>query len=836
MPRTTIDYGIDLGTTNSAIAVRNGAQVEVLRTLAGEQYIPSAVRIDRAGNIVVGQDARQRYFYDPDNTAVEFKPLMGTSTEKHFVQSNRRMTPEELSAEVLKELRRLARHRLGEEVIGAVIGVPADFNMNAEQATCRAATLAGFREVRIIQEPIAAGMAYGMQNADKEALWLVYDFGGGTFDVTVISLQEGVPQITAHAGDKHLGGKDIDWDLVDRIFTQEIVQQHRLSDFHRGNPRWRAVFAKLKLKAEEAKIALSTRESYEVYIDRLFDDAHGRPVEFQMVLSRSQLEEIAEPYILRTINLCKKLLEEQHLAAGAIEKVILVGGPTLMPYLRERLRDPNLGLGIPLEFTIDPMTAVAQGAAIVASHFPLSPPASEELPSGTVRLVLEYRPIGNDREFSVGGRVAAPRGGSFEGWTIEFTNTASRQGWRSGQIGLQENGQFFTILQAEDVEINIYRIELCDAHGNRVPCEPAEITYRIELLGLGHQILTHTIGVALATGEVAPFVSRGESIPARKTLTLKTVCSLSAGETGSVLRVPVVEGEHRKADRNRFVGSLEIFGHQVERDLPASSELEVTLEIGQDRTIQITTFVPMLRKCFETQLLLKAEEPTAEDLRRQLEKEKTRFATARSDATRLEIMPALKIARQIEEENRIPELERCLASSPTDIQALYRARDLLADLQALLDELEEVLEQARILEEANEMVAKIDHILSGKSSAALSSEERRKLTSAKELLQDAIQQREPSFLKMRIEEAWRCIWEILEKDPGFWVAVFEHLASIDPQQTLDSQGYQRWRSKGRNAIAQNDLATLKEACGEMVARLPKEKRESVPGFGSTVTR
>ena len=830
MPRTTIDYGIDLGTTNSAIAVRQGRHVEILRTPAGEEYIPSAVRIGRDGNVIVGRDAKQRYFYDPENAAVEFKLLMGTQTEKQFVQSGRKMKPEELSAEVLKELRRVAYSRLQEEAAGAVIGIPADFNTDAEEATKRAGALAGFREVRVIHEPIAAGMAYGVQNADHDALWLVYDLGGGTFDAALIRLHEGVLQITGHAGDKHLGGKDMDWDIVEQVFVPEVVRRHRLSGFERSNPQWRSAFAKLKLSAEEAKIALSTRSSYEVVVDRLLDDPSGRAVSFQMELNRSQIEAIAEPYILRTINICKKLLAEHHLTPQSIQKVILVGGPTLMPWLRERLQDPSRGLGIPLEVTVDPMTVVAQGLAIVASGIPLPPPAIGELPMGTMRISLDYRPVGDGHRVPVGGRVEAPPGVSLAGYTLEFVSTTSRQGWRSGQIPLQEDGKFLTVLQAEDVETNVYHLELGDPHGQRVPTEPAEIAYRIEPLGLGKEILTHTIGVALATGQTAPFLQRGVSLPARKTLGLRTVSPLSAGHSGNVLKVPVVEGEHPKADRNRLVGSLEIYGNEVERDLPRSSELEVTLEVDEHRTIRMTAYVPLLRKCFDVQLTLNPEKPDLTTLRDEFAKEKERFEKGRSDAIRLEVVRALEIIQQIEQEKRIPELERCLASSHTDIQALYRARDLLADLRALIDEIEEAMERARILDDANQWVSRIERILSGQISLSLSREEQSNLKVAKELLQSAIQRGDVSLLEIRIEEARQVYLEIVKKDPDFWRALFLSLKEVDPNTTKDPQQYAHWVSTGDRAFP-HDVETLKKACVVLVGLQPDGIRL---GWGSDV--
>lgn len=827
MGRTTIDFGIDLGTTNSAIAVWDGQrrQVEVLRSKSGEEYIPSAVRIDKKGSLVVGRPAKDYYFFDPENTDVEFKLRMGTQNEKHFKDSGRRMKPEELSAEVLKALRQIARERLGEQegVEAAVIGIPADFNRNAEEATKQAGALAGLREVRIIHEPIAAGMAYGLEHEGEDALWLVYDFGGGTFDAALIRLQDGQLQIAGHAGDKHLGGKNIDWDIVDRLLVPEVVRQHRPADFHRGNPKWISAFAKLKMSAEAAKIALSTWDSYELVIDLLYTDPKGKAVGFEMELHRSQIEQIAEPHILKTINICRRLLAEHHLDPQAIAKVILVGGPTLMPYLRERLQDHQTGLGIPLEFRVDPMTVVARGLAIMASTFPYSPVS--QLSAGVMRVHLEYKPVGTEARCPVGGRVEDPAGGTLEGYTIEFINTNSVQGWRSGRIRLGEDGQFFVVLYADSNGQNTYQIELCDPHGNPIPCEPNMISYRTEKWIAGEEILTHSIGVGLAGGGIATFLPRGTSLPARKTMALTTVRPLSAGSSGSVLRVPVIEGEHSKADRNRLVGSLEIIGTEVERDLPRDSELEVTLEIRKDRTIQMTAYVPLLNKCFDVELTLKSEEPELARLQEEFHMERRRFEKASADARRLEVVEGLRIVRQIEDERRIPELERCLASAGTDPQALYQARDLLADLRSLIDQIEEALKEARLIDDAEYLISQIDKILNGQFPAPVSSSERSELAAAKDLLLVAKQQRNLSLLEMRLEATWSIYLTICEKDPNYWRAKYMYLAEIeekDPKRIKDGQQYRHWKKKGKEGFHTGQIDTLKAACRGMAQALHRD--------------
>src|SRR4051812_16203954 len=237
MARTTIDFGIDLGTTNSEIALLKGTQVEVIKNNKSQEYTPSVVWI-RANRTIVGIQAKERYFSDPENAAAEFKLRMGTKEEFLFKQSGRRLKPQELSAEILKSLKDNVKQRLGEEVEAAVITVPADFDLPQNEATKEAAQLAGFGQSPLLQGPVAAALTYGFQSKDDKVFWLVYDFGGGTFDAALIQLKDGQIEVVNHGGDKQLGGKLIDWEIVEQILAPQVVKQHGISDFRRGNPKW----------------------------------------------------------------------------------------------------------------------------------------------------------------------------------------------------------------------------------------------------------------------------------------------------------------------------------------------------------------------------------------------------------------------------------------------------------------------------------------------------------------------------------------------------------------------------------------------------------------------
>ena len=266
------------------------------------------------------------------------------------------MLPEQMSAEVLKELRADVYQTCHEDIRSAVITVPADFDRPAIEATFKAGTLAGFTAVTLAGA-CCGGIAYGFQDESDKVFRLVYDFGGGTFDAAVMQVRDGLIQVVNHAGDNLLGGKLIDWDIVNIKLIPNLTSKYKLTDFRRGTPKWRAAIARLKTMAEALKVAVSiggTPQS--VYEDHLCEDEAGAIVELDFQLTPSDLKEIVTPYVLRSINLCRKALSEKGLAPADIQKVIMVGGTSCLPSLRKQL---EVDLGISLCYDVNPMTVVA---------------------------------------------------------------------------------------------------------------------------------------------------------------------------------------------------------------------------------------------------------------------------------------------------------------------------------------------------------------------------------------------------------------------------------------------------------------------------------------------
>ncbi|MFT2016225.1 Hsp70 family protein [Streptomyces sp. 796.1] len=772
MRRTTVDLGIDLGTTNSAVAVLRGVQTEVIKNNDGQETTPSAVAVDRRQRLWVGQSARERSEHDPENTCLEFKLRMGTvGQDKRFAAAGRTMSPEALSAEVLKSLRADATGRLNEDVRAAVITVPAAFDLSACAATERAAALAGLEHTVLLQEPAAAAHAYGFQATDENATWLVYDFGGGTFDAAVIRLRDGEFSVVGHRGDNTLGGKLLDWRIVEELFIPAAIRQSPgLAGLERGNPRWFGAIAALKWAAEAAKIRLSRAATVTALAD-LPDDAR-RSHEFEYDLTRADLERLAEPFITRSVNLCRAALEELRLGAADIDKVIMVGGQTAMPYLRDRVADRQRGLGAALDFTQDPMTVVARGAAVFAGAQPLPAGWGAAVPEpGTCTVRCEYPRVGPDLDPVVVARVTTPDDTPAAGWSVELVNEESDPPWRSGRLTLTDQGAFTATLRAERGRQNTFHLRLTDPSGTRRPTSPDLLTYTVGAVE-AEPMLTHAVGVGLADNQVRPLVERGARLPVRRTTTLRTTLTVQRGEAGGLIRIPVLEGEQPRADRNRTIGRIEVGAAEVARTVPAGSEVHLTIEIDASRLVRVSAFVPLLDETFETTVSLLSE-PVLDTVRLadEVAAERDRLAQLR-DRQRGVRSPVVELQLQrIVDEAIEEDLARLLAAARADEGAAADADSRLRDLRLAADAIEEELSWPELVGEAESLVIAARDLIAAHGSAS----DRSELPVFEQEINDAIEAREAGPLRMRCDRLREHLTRVLDRAGALQPMVFHQL-------------------------------------------------------------
>ena len=818
--RSTIDFGIDLGTTNCAIAVLNGVVPEIIKDNDDLDITSSAVHISKRGQLRVGKRARQQLLNEDsaDDIYIEFKRRMGTDHAYAFRSAGETKSPEDLSAEMLKSLCGNSQQRLGEDVRAAVITVPAVFDQKQCAATKRAAEMIGLKQCPLVQEPVAAAFAYGFQAQAEGEYWLVYDFGGGTFDAAVIKADDGVIYNVHNGGDNYLGGADIDWAILEKIILPQVVKEFNFPGLHRKNHRWRMAISQIKHAVEEAKIELSRTEK--TYLsDCIVKDADGEKVEIDFLLTRGEVVEVATPIIMESVAICLRILKEKNLTPSMLAKVILVGGPTLAPYFRDLLSDQ---LKIALDYSIDPLTVVARGAAVYAGTQQLV----DEGPvtKGTHKLVLNYSPVGPDEAFSVRGTVSA-EGEDLAGYTVSFANPAT--GWDGGRIPLNSKGTFKADLLAERETRNVFAIQLADARGTLQKTVPDELVYTVGMAPPDQQVI-NSLGVEITNNECEILLPKGTSLPAKKTGVYRTTKALAKGESGEMLNIPVVEGENPKADRNALQGILTVKCTDIRRDIPAGSEVEVTLRMDEDRIIRARAYITMLDEEYEVVFTQESKTPDARRLKKELHNENERLnELARKSCSS---SAAQKLQTKIKEQKaKGEELEDLVETAQGDVDAANKAEDRILKLKASLDRIESEFEWPETVKDAREKLDGLDYIILNYGDDR---EDKKHAGDLRAEVEQLIEEHRDDLLSKKVEQVVIKQHQIRQKDPRYWVDGFKELKEEKSKMT-DPEKARVLISQGDRCVDQGTLEPLKRVVIELVALLPPIERRKL-GYGSDI--
>jgi molecular chaperone DnaK len=857
-----IDFGIDLGTTNSCIARAAGGEVLVIQNNDQMNVTPSVVRVLKSGSLLVGRRAYNVLAEDPDNVAQEVKRLLGQRYAKTFPASGRVMSPEEISAEVLKSLLADARRRTGEEVRAACVTVPAAFTALQCEATARAARLAGLEEYPLLQEPIAAAIAYGAAPGVRDQRWLVFDLGGGTLDVAVVSTRDGRLGVLEHRGDNHLGGKDLDRALVENVLVPFLAQQFALPRADSEPAELARLLRKLTLLAEYAKIELTTADETVVSLLDLGEDREGRLIEAEMPLTRARLEGEMEPLLARCLRLADEALAGARVRGLDLDRILLVGGPTQMPRVREAL---TAHLGAPVDSTLDPMTVVARGAAVYASTVERSAAASvgvkEESKSDALTVRLAYDPLTAEPRARVAGKLA----GKGSEAALEVKIDAEGGLWTSGWLPARE-GFFETALVLQEGRLNRFLLSVRDVKGRALEVSPNEFQIR-HGLALDAPPLPHTISVEIthADGreELSPIFPRRTLLPAERTVTYRAAYTLRPSEPDTSLAVKLWEGEAlTDPQANNWVGNFHVRSEAVRRPVPEGAEVQLHIKVDASRLITVDVFIPYLNEHFTDRVFIpKEEEPDYVELL------KGAHLEIENSLARLErVEERLMLSGASAEDFDFPEVVYDDGYAP-DAGDVYKWGDApaadprRAEVERLRRELEDFdieigAQQAAGDAEVQDRAARVVERLREVRSRIAELERRAGVTPAGSGVQDAntladsaaetvsahgtdAQRERLSALRRELSEAaargdvrgvkkaaaaLRALrTQVLHAQDWFWRDWFEYLARPG-RQFVNAEEAARWVAQGQEALQSGDRKQLERAVSWLWSLLPPDEQ------------
>jgi len=817
-PNSPIYVGIDLGTTNSVAVLFDGTNVTVVRNAQGGVLTPSVVRIDARGNVLVGARARRYLENDPANTRREFKRLMGTENTLDFPAAKVTRRPEELSAEVLSSLRRDIADQTGVLPDRAVVSVPALFELHQTAATSDAARLAGFERIELIQEPVASAIAAGWTHEGADGPWLVYDLGGGTFDVSLLDTREGLLRVVGHDGDNFLGGRDFDRTLTD-IVLQKLAADGVVID--PANPAHSVALARLRFAVEEAKIELTRVADAPLFVAGL--EVDGQHIDVDLMLTRSEFESLAEPLIDRSIAICTRMLAAHGIPDGGLQRVILVGGPTVMPALRRKVRD-----ALQAEFGdgLDPMTLVAQGAALFAGTVGLDGRPVPQTPAAAAtgpKVWLQFPAMTSDETPFLVGKLLEP--GHIRAIRLERCGG----GWTSEDAALSADHAFSTMLSLSLRQVSTFDIFGVLDDGRLVPLQPASfsVTHGITL---GEPPLARSIGVALANNQVLQYFERGAPLPIRRTFSLRTAETVIPGREGHALKVPIVQGEFEQAHLCRLVGSLEIEGARLAAALPAGSEIELALELDRGGQLRASARVIDTNQVFDQVALLVTQKMSLAEL----EQAMSRLEARTHDLSRNAFLSnsAANAAKLSSARTQLEQIRRNVAAfRGGDLDAGEQARRAILEFDAMLADAE-----------AEKAWPELQKRMEDRYAWALSCVGQHGSPAERAALDKAYQSGKQALLARQEREVQRQVNLIAQlghnayvRQPGAWEQLFQDAAGRVSECT-DIRRATELVAQGREVMRERRTGELESIVRQLWKLHPIDRKEQQLGHGSALLR
>ena len=837
--RQKVDFGIDLGTTNSAIAVMQDSDSVIIKSDDDQgDTTASCISFNKKQIMRVGDKAKNaieqeaiQNFKKREATKLngyqEFKRNMGTNYNYESTFMDRSYSAEALSAEVLKKLKGYVRD---ENVTSAVITVPAMFEQSQLDATQRAAQLAGFSYCELLQEPIAASIAYGIKATSQSGYWLVFDFGGGTFDAALMHTEEGIMKVVDSAGNNHLGGKDLDAAVVDQLFIPEIQKQCDLEDTISDSAMKGLLQEALKGFAAESKIKLSSSDQWSEFIDDLGEDDSGDDIEFDITITLDQYEKVVTPIFQQAIDITKDLIKRNNLEPSDLSSLILVGGPTFQQTLRRMLVEQ---ITDKIDTSIDPMTAVARGATLFASTKDI-PRELQKRDTKKAQLILKYPETTVETAEHLGIKIDRDASESSLPETFSLEVLRSDGAWSSGSLAIDNDVEIIE-LQLNTGKTNHFELKLSSSDGTIIPCQPNTITI-IQGLKIANATLPYNIGIEVYDTLVAkqgvwPLagLEKNKTLPAKGKGTYKTMQDIRPGVKDDVITIPTYEinfgKEGSKAIFNKRFGEISISGEDLPGFLPSGSDVEVTLSIDSSRRAKFELYFPSLDETYEKQV---ASEIKTDISTIQLKRE---INEARTVAQELSHSGNKDADKRVEE---LDEAERLLDERSDDRDTKEKVKTSLTKTLIELDEYQEQGAWPKAEIDLEDAIEDLRDINNEKGNARTSS----LLTEFETQARQIISKKDVQSAAKLTEEINSMAFSLRQQDTGFWVGILEYMDyGFDDIQWTDRDAAFRGVQHAKRLLQTNPShEQLKDAVIIIIGLMRPESRAEMNNVDTSLLR
>lgn len=825
-----INFGIDLGTTNSAITKFIKGDVIVFNNPLdfGRSTLPSVVYYKK-DKIIVGNKAKEYLERDPKNVVGLFKRKMGTAESFKIKSLNESKTPIELSAQVLKELKTFVN--TGDNLDSVVLTIPASFDSIQSNATKEAGLQAGFKQVVLLQEPIAASLAYAnmkKSNDLKDGHWLVYDLGGGTFDVALVRIKDGEMKVIDHEGDNFLGGSDFDRLMVEKLIIPKISQEYSFTDLENqmksASGKYNTKYYSLLHQTEEAKIRLSAVSSAEVIVERM-EDEEGNEVDMEITITRSELNNLIKSSIDETTEMIKMILTRNSMTAKDIQFNLMVGGSTYIPYIRQRVEEV---LQIPVNCEIDPTTAIAVGAAyFAATKQKVLSTTPEEKQKTTISIKTSYNKASKEKDELFAARIKGNTDGLF------YKIVRQDGGYDSGLKKLSE--RINEDLPLVENTFNFFTLTVYDSENNVIETDIETIGINSGF-GISGQPLPEDICLEVddydnpGQTRLALIFQRNSVLPTKRTLTFPINKTILKGNELDKIWINVYEGPQTSLpEANKLIGVISITGKQISRDIAKGSDLEVTILMSESRDLTVAAYLNMSDQEFKNVFNPKARDTNIGLLKEQINDLSSRLDVEIETATEKEDYETASLLTRVKKDMEYVSVEAENLADDDVTDKRYQLEDKKRKIAQEIDSATKDKRLQNAIETYHKSKSECDSLIENSGN-----------DHERKIFNDIISQesafmatKSPVKIQEKTDELQSIMGQIRWRTPSFLKGIFNWLKQEQSKMNDQAQAKSLIES-GNIAIDSQNWDRLKEINFGLLDLLPRGSKETIPtkiGFG-----